>query len=93
MASTFTTNKNIEKPASGSYNNAWAAPVNADFDDIDNALGGHAGISVTGVGAGTYALTIGQYQPINIEFTGVLTAALVYALPAGVGGIWSITSW
>lgn len=90
--STFTTNKNIEKPASGSYNNAWAAPVNADFDDIDNALGGHAAISVTGVAAGTYGLTIAQYQPVNIEFTGVLTANLVYVVPAGVGGLWSISN-
>jgi hypothetical protein len=92
MASTFTTNKHIEKPASGDYNNAWATPVNADWDDIDNALGGHAGISVTGVGAGTYALTLPQYQPPIIAFTGVLTANLVYALPAGVGGLWSISN-
>jgi hypothetical protein len=92
MASTFTTNKHIEKPASGDYNNAWAAPVNADWDDIDNALGGHAAISVTGVGAGTYALTVPQYQPINVEFTGVLTAALVYVVPTGVGGIWSVSN-
>jgi len=92
MASTFTTNKHIEKPASGDYNNAWAAPVNADWDDIDNALGGHSSIVVTGVGAGTYALTLPQYQPPNIEFSGVLTANLVYAVPAGVGGIWSISN-
>jgi len=36
--STYTTNKNIEMPASGSYNNAWAAPVNADWADIDGPL-------------------------------------------------------
>lgn len=92
MASTFTTNKSIEKPASGDYNNAWAAPVNADWDDIDNALGGHSTISVTGVAVGTYALTLPQYQPINIEFTGILTANLVYVLPAGVGGLWSVSN-
>jgi len=92
MASTFTTNKHIEKPASGDYNNAWAAPVNADWDDIDNALGGSSSISVTGVGAGTYALTLPQYQPPNIKFTGTLTANLNYQLPAGVGGIWTISN-
>jgi hypothetical protein len=92
MASTFTTNKHIEKPASGDYNNAWAAPVDADWDDIDNALGGHSAISVTGIGAGTYALTLPQYQPPNIEFTGILTANLNYQLPAGVGGLWSISN-
>lgn len=92
MPSTFTTNKNIEKPASGSYNNAWAAPVNQDWDDIDNALGGTASINVTGVGAGTYALTVAQYQPPNIEFIGTLTAALTYVIPPGVGGIWTIAN-
>jgi hypothetical protein len=92
MASTFTANKHIEKPASGDYNNAWAAPVDADWDDIDNALGGHSAISVTGIGAGTYALTLPQYQPPNIEFTGVLTANLNYQLPTGVGGLWSISN-
>lgn len=92
MPSTFTTNKNIEKPASGSYNNAWAAPVNADWDDIDNALGGHSVINVTGVGAGTYALTVPQYQPCIIEFVGTLSANLVYAVPPGVGGMWTISN-
>lgn len=92
MASTFTTNKKIEKPASGDYNNAWAAPVNADWDDIDNALGGHSSIVVTGVGAGTYALTLPQYQPPNIAFSGVLSANLNYQLPAATGGLWSISN-
>jgi hypothetical protein len=92
MPSTFTTNKNIEKPASGSYNNAWAAPVNADWDDIDNALGGHSNISVTGVVAGTYGLSIAQYQPVNIEFSGTISGNLIYVVPIGVGGLWSISN-
>lgn len=92
MPSTFTTNKGIEKPASGDYVNAWAAPVNADWDDIDNALGGTTAISVTGVGAGTIALTLAQYRPINIEFTGALTANLNYQIPTGVGGIWTLSN-
>lgn len=90
MSSTFTTNKHIEKPASGDYNNAWAAPVNADWDDIDNALGGSSGINVTGVGAGTIALTLSQYQPPNMSFSGTIGSNLNYQLPAGVGGVWSI---
>jgi len=92
MASTFTTNKHIEKPASGDYTNAWATPVNADWDATDTSFGGHANISVTGVGAGTYALTLPQYQPPIIQFSGVLTANLVYAVPAGVGGLWSVAN-
>jgi len=90
MPSTFTINKSIEKPSAGSYNNTWATPVNADWDDIDNALGGNTAINVTGVASGTYAFTLPQYQPPNIVFTGTLGADLVYAVPAGVGGIWSV---
>jgi hypothetical protein len=90
MPSTFTTNKGIEKPASGDYVNAWAAPVNVDWDDIDTALGGTATINVTGVTAGTYALTLAQYRPINIEFTGTISANLVYQIPTGIGGLWTI---
>jgi hypothetical protein len=90
MSSTFTTNKSIEKPSAGSYNNTWATPVNADWDDIDNALGGNTAISVTAITAGTYALTLAQYQPPNIVFTGTLGANLVYVVPSGVGGTWSI---
>lgn len=92
MASTFTTNKGIEKPASGDYVNAWAAPLNADWDDVDSALGGTTSISVTGVGAGIIALTVTQYRPPNIEFSGTLSANLQYQIPAGVGGIWTISN-
>jgi hypothetical protein len=92
MPSTFTTNKGIEKPASGDYVNAWASPVNADWDDIDTALGGTTPISVTGVAAGTIALTLTQYRPINIEWTGVLSGNLNYQLPTGVGGIWTLSN-
>ena len=35
--STYTTNKNIEKPAHNSYVNTWDSPVNSDWDAIDNS--------------------------------------------------------
>lgn len=92
MTSTFTPNKSIEQPASGDYVNAWAAPINANWSDIDTALGGTTAISVTAVAAGTYTLTLTQYRPPNIEFTGVLTANLNYQIPAGIGGIWTISN-
>jgi hypothetical protein len=88
--STFTTNKSIEQPASGSYANDWNVPVNADWGIIDTAFGGNTAISVTGVLAGTYALSLSQYQPPNIVFSGTLSANLAYALPAGVGGTWTV---
>lgn len=90
MSSTFTPNKGIEQPASGDYVNAWATPVNANWQDIDTALGGNTSILVTGVGAGTIPLTLSQYRPIGIEFNGTLSANLNYQIPVGVGGIWTI---
>lgn len=92
MSSTFTVNKGIEQPASGDYVNSWAAPVNANWEDVDNALGGVTGISVTSVAGPTIALTLTQYQPPNFKFTGVLSANLLYYIPAGVGGLWTISN-
>lgn len=89
MASTFTTNKGIEKPAAGSYSDTWAVPVNADWDYIDTSLGGSTTINVTGVSA-PVVLTLSQYQPPNIIFTGTISANLIYLVPAGVGGLWSV---
>lgn len=90
MASTFTPNKSIEQPAAGSYNDTWATPVNANWEDIDNAFGGTTSIVVTGVPAGNYTLSLAQYQPPNIEFSGVLSGSLVYVVPVGVGGVWTL---
>jgi hypothetical protein len=91
--STFTVNKNLQMPANGSFNNDWDQPVNLNFSEIDAAFGGRATINITGVVAGTYTLTISQYQPPIIVFTGTLTANLVYVLPPGVGGIWSVQNF
>src|SRR5277367_2248496 len=90
--STFTVNKNILQPAPGSFNNIWDEPVNANWEIIDASLGGTTSISVTGVTSGTYAFSTSQYQPPNIEFSGTIGGNLVYVLPAGVGGIWSISN-
>jgi hypothetical protein len=89
MPSTFTPNKNIEQPASGSYQNAWATPVNNDWAVIDTAFGGNTAITVTSV-SGTTLLTATQYQPPNIIFSGVMGSALTYEVPSGVGGIWTL---
>jgi hypothetical protein len=88
--STFTPNKNIQLPASGSFTNAWAAPINENFLEIDTCLGGVTNISVTGVTGPSVTLTLSQYQPPNIEFSGTLSTNLLYYIPTGVGGIWSI---
>jgi hypothetical protein len=85
--STFTVNKNIEQPASNSYIDTWATPVNADWALIDTCLGGSIYLNSTGL-SGPQTLTISQYQPLTIRITGTPTAAITYVVPAGVGGQW-----
>lgn len=89
MTSSYTTNKNIEKPANGDYNNTWSVPVNSDWDIIDKAFGGTTTLNAVGA-SGTVTLTTTQYQPPIIAITGTLTANVNYQLPSGVGGFWYI---
>jgi hypothetical protein len=89
MASTFTTNKSIEKPGNGDYVNTWNVPVNTDFDIIDASLGGTTTINATGA-SGTVTLTDTQYRPPTIIITGTLTANVTYRVPSGVGGQWVV---
>jgi hypothetical protein len=87
-----TPNIGLILPVNGAYIDTWDQPVNANSTAIDTALGGSTTINVTGVGAGSIALTLTQYTPRIIEFTGALTAAILYYLPAGVGGTWTIVN-
>lgn len=89
MASTYTTNKSIEKPGNGDYVNTWSTPVNDDWDIIDASLGGTTTLNATGA-SGTVTLTVGQYRPPTIIVSGVLTANVTYSLPSGVGGQWVV---
>lgn len=98
MASTYTTNKSIEKPAYNDYvanPTGWSGPVNSDWDIIDKSLGGTTVLNPTSV-SGTVNLTATQYQaPIIVIGTSVsgsatLTANITYTIPSGVGGVWSI---
>ena len=89
MVSSYTPNKQIEKPANGDYNNTWSTPVNSDWDIIDKAFGGTTAINAVGA-SGTVTLTATQYQPPIITITGTLTANVNYQLPASVGGFWYI---
>jgi len=98
MSSSYTTNKNIEKPAYNDYaTNAtgWSGPINTDWDIIDRSLGGIQVKNPTGV-SGTVNLTVVECQPpiivIGTSTTGVatLTANVTYLIPSGVGGVWTI---
>jgi hypothetical protein len=91
MVSSYTTNKSIEKPASGDYVNTWATPVNADWDIIDKAFGGITTLNVTAV-SGTVVLISAQYQPLILSVTGTLTANVNYQIPSTVGGQWIVAN-
>jgi hypothetical protein len=87
-----TPNKNLNVPAHGADPNSWDVPVNANWQVLDAALGGVTSISVTDVTGPTVVLTVSQYTPPNIEFSGIAIANLTYQVPAGVGGIWTINN-
>lgn len=98
MASTYTTNKNIEKPGYNDYSTnptGWSGPINSDWDVIDRSFGGVQVKNPTGV-SGTVVLTTSEYQaPIlvvgtSISGTATLTANVNYQIPSGVGGVWTV---
>jgi hypothetical protein len=48
MASSYTTNTGIEKPATGEQSGTWGATTNTNFDIIDRALNGVGTITLSG---------------------------------------------
>lgn len=98
MASTYTTNKNIEKPGYNDYaSNAtgWSGPINSDWDVIDKSFGGTTVMNPTAV-SGTVNLSTSEYQSaiivvgVSISTAATLTANITYSIPSGVGGTWNI---
>jgi hypothetical protein len=98
MASTFTTNKNIEKPGYNDYASdptGWTTPVNNDWDIIDKGFGGVLALNATG-SVGTVNLTISQTQNLIFTISGVMTGNAIYTLPlnaaasARVAGQWIV---
>ena len=81
MASSFTTNKNIEKPGYNDYATnptGWSGPVNADWDIIDRGFGGVQSKSTTG---GTTNLTITETQNLVLIISGTLASNAIFTLP------------
>lgn len=87
MVSSYTTNKNLEKPGNGDYVDTWNIPVNSDMDVIDAALGGTTSLNAT---SGSANLTASQYQKVALNVTGAMTANVSYMIPNGVGGFWIV---
>lgn len=86
MASSFTTNKDLEKPANGDYVGDWEIPVNGNMDIIDKALGGATSLSLTNADV---TLTDSQAQALRIILTGALSANITIYFPQ-VGGEWLV---
>lgn len=87
MASTYTTNKVIEKPGNGDYVDTWNVPANSDFDIIDQAFGGTTSLNAT---SGSATLTDTQYRSLFLSISGAMSAGVTYTIPSGVGGQWII---
>lgn len=87
MVSSYTTNKNLEKPGNGDYVDTWNVPVNGDMNIIDAALGGVTSLNATG---GSATLTDTQYQKLILNITGAISADVTYTIPSGVGGSWIV---
>ena len=97
---TYTSNKNLTKPAYNEYASnptGWSGPINQDWDQIDSAFGGVQSMTLT---TGTIDLTntfpivnypsggSASYIPLVISLTGTLTGNVIIRTP--VGGNWII---
>ena len=51
MASTYTTNLGIEKPATGEQSGTWGATTNTNFDILDQAIGGIEAVTLSTAGS------------------------------------------
>jgi hypothetical protein len=87
MASSFTTNKILEKPGNGDYVDTWNVPVNGDLDIIDQAFGGVTALNATG---GSATLTDTQYRSLILSISGAISADVTYTIPSGKGGQWIV---
>ena len=87
MVSSYTPNKNLEKPGNGDYVDTWNIPVNGDMNIIDAAFGGSFGVALTNANV---LLTQADCQNVNINLTGLLSANVTVFFPAGVSGFWIV---
>ena len=69
MASTYTTNTGIEKPATGEQSGTWGDTTNANFDIIDRLTHGVGTISLSGT---THTLTTSNGSLSEGQYTGLV---------------------
>ena len=97
MVSSFTTNKDIEKPGNGDYVDTWNIPLNGDMTVLDYALGTAISFNATSGSQtlGSYdhdtkELVTYSYIPLIITVINTLAADITYTIPTGVGGQWIV---
>ena len=97
MASSYTTNKDLEKPGNGDYVDTWNVPLNGDMTVVDYAMGTSISFNATSGSQtlGSYdhttkVLDTYSYVPMFINVTGAISASVVYTIPAGIGGQWIV---
>jgi hypothetical protein len=93
-----TTNKSLAQPANNSSN--WDTPLNANFGNIDAALGTvqafnlgsvSGTVSVSGTSyAGSYPGSTASYVPLIFSLTGAPSGNVTLQIPSGVGGEWIV---
>jgi len=94
MVSTFTNGKmHLEKPAAGDYVDAWAPPINANFDAADAAVSNTTLVTIT---SADITLTLPQARVAYINCSGALSATrqLIFPNTGGglAGGAWVINN-
>jgi microcystin-dependent protein len=98
---TFTTNKNLSKPANGAP--AWDTPTNHDWDVVDVALGGVGRFNLAGA-SGQILLNsalpnippqVGDNTHIPPVFScvGAIANDVALVIPAGITGHWIISNF
>lgn len=87
MASTFTANLNLEKPAVGEQNNTWGTTANSNYDLIDTWINGYLSKSVAG--SSNVTLSASEYAHKTLILTGTLTGSIDLIFPA-IEGFWHI---
>ena len=84
---TTTTNKGLSEPAYNDPN--WNVPLNANFTILDNMAGSFTTLTTL---TGSHTLSLSEYQPGILKVTGTLSGDVIYVIPSGVGGQWTVTN-
>jgi len=106
MSNSYATGKTVlVEPATGSYTNSWAGPVNSNFSVIDATVSGTTTINAASLTPGVpfVVLVFQNYeqnpspqtnplagQNLRIRVTGALSYDISVIIPANIPGFWII---